>query len=345
MPIDMEEFRKLNFKGAKITGFDRWVITSDDSLHTLGIKGDFAEYSDAPYFDCSFSEFTDNTVLDGDFSGAEIVGFEVLRDELFHVNITVKKDEKTEIIGFSCKIFSVSQKKYRGMSYKNMYSGWVKNLAGVYYVEDGKYFVDEENHLIEDGFELHIKNYADVERKNPQYLVIKAKLAVCELTGEGLKYRYRSTSSGNPHTFFDFIHHKNGHRYFPFHIDLYGISYLDLESGEAYHYIPEGYEHDVLQMMGESFIITDVHYDANTSLIAYNGCYWGGTSDVMVGDFSDPLNFAPKLISIYSIIDPEYDDCDDINFMSFEENGIVVATYDKREFFIEFKDIYEKLSA
>ena len=64
------------------------------------------------------------------------------------------------------------------------------------------------------------------------------------------------------------------------------ISYLDLDTLEVYNYIPEGYQHDCEILLGESFIITDIHYDRESGLIAYGGCYWAGPPNVMVGDFS-----------------------------------------------------------
>ena len=148
----------------------------------------------------------------------------------------------------------------------------------------------------------------------------------CELFKIGKPfYRWVNSDSSNPSTFFDFVHHSNGHRYFPFHIELFGISYLDLDSGEVYHYIPEGHTHNAEWMFGESFIVTAVNYDSKTDLIAYNGCYWAANSDVMVGDFSNPMGYNPHLVSVNSIIDPEGDECYDTDFVRFEDKMLVVC--------------------
>ncbi|MDE7361026.1 MAG: hypothetical protein K2N38_03730 [Oscillospiraceae bacterium] len=330
MKTAIERLADLNFKGSRITDTAKWGERS------LVLNGEFAvgstAASDIKYFTISFNDgnFGD---FDG-YAGAEIDGLNIVKkDELFDVKLSLN----IGAFAFDCKRVDITPMKYRGMSRRNMYEAWFKNLVSVAYIENEKYFEDEETHEL-DGFTLNIKNYSHLEDSR-EY----ARLAVCELTGEGLQYQYRSTSYSNPHTFFDIIRHSNGHRYFPFHIDLYGISYLDVDSGEVYHYIPEGYEHDADRDFGESFIITDIHYDPRTNLIAYGGCYWAGPSDVMVGDFSEPLNFEPYLVSTTRFIDPEHDECWDINFSRFEEKGIVVHDKYKTEFFIEFDKIRQRM--
>lgn len=146
--------------------------------------------------------------------------------------------------------------------------------------------------------------------------------------------------------FCDFIYHKNGHRYYPFHEQLYGISYLDIDTLEVFHYVPQGYDNDYGAVCGESFIVTDIHYDKETDLISYGGCYWGSTCDVMAGDFSQPLNFDPRLVSVHEIIDPEYEECDDINFAVWE-NGIlrVAVDYEGKQVEISGRELLERIKA
>lgn len=320
-----ERLAELNLKGGWITDTEKWGERS------LVLNGEFA-VGDVKYFTISFENGTYGD-FDG-YAGAVIEELDIVKnDELYSVKLSLNFGD----FAFDCKHASITPKKYRGMSRRNMYEAWLKDLESIAYIENDKYFEDEETHEL-DGFTLNIKNYSHRNDKR-EY----ARLAVCELTGEGRKFQYRSTSYSNPHTFFDIIRHSNGRRYFPFHIDLYGISYLDVDSGEVYHYIPEGYEHDADYDFGESFIITDIHYDPHTNLIAYGGCYWAGPSDIMVGDFSEPLNFDMYLVSTTKFIDPEYDECWDIIFSRFEESGIVVHNEYGTEFLIEFEKIKSRL--
>lgn len=330
MKTVIERLSELDLKGGRITDTAKWGERS------LVLNGEFAEDDNAAsnikYFTISFDE-GDFGEFDG-YAGAVIEGLDIVKNgELYSVRLTLYIGGEMCDITFNCKRASITPKKYRGMSRRNMYEAWLKGLESIAYIENEKYFEDEETHEL-DGFTLNIKNYSSNKG---------SRLAVCELTGEGLKYRYRSTSYSNPHTFFDIIRHSNGHRYFPFHIDLYGISYLDVDSGGVYHYIPEGYEHDADWDFGESFIITDIHYDPRTNLIAYGGCYWAGPCDVMVGDFSEPFNFDPYLVSTNKFIDPEYEECWEIDFSRFEENGIVVHNEYKTEFLVEFDKIRQSL--
>ena len=98
-----------------------------------------------------------------------------------------------------------------------------------------------------------------------------------------------------------------------------------------YHYVPQGYDNDWGSFYGESFIITDIHYDANTDLIAYGGCYWAAPNDVMVGDFSQPLHFNPKLLNLHELIDPDYEEIDDVDFVRWEKDALVVQADLKKE--------------
>lgn len=315
--------------GGEIERFRRWG--------NIGVGLECVIGGEIPYFDLSFDGNDLPFGVLEDCEGAVITGLEITKNEQFRVKLSLSKNGKTRSAEFDCKRVGFTPKKYRGMSYRNMYKTWVKDLVNIAYVENAEYFLNEETHKL-DEFTLNIKNYLHCDGNREL-----ARLAVCELTGEWIKYRYRSAPSSNPRTFFDIIRHSDGRRYFPFHIDLYGISYLDVDSGEVYHYIPEGYEHDAAWDLGESFIITDIHYDPRNDLIAYGGCYWAAPSDVMVGDFSEPLNFDPHLISANKFIDPEYEEGWDINFARFEEGGIVVRNDDGTEFLIEFDRIRQRL--
>ena len=216
-------------------------------------------------------------------------------------------------------------------SYKNVYNSekHKKFMDSKRYVIDDEFLYKAGNCELSEGFSVEYSIYSDTEQKDKQYSITKAVASKIILKNADKKvyeyYCFNSYSCG----FNDIIHHKNGHRYYAFHVDLYGISYLDVDTLEVYNYIPEGYEHNNEYMCGESFIITDVHYDMESNLIAYGGCYWAAPYEVMVGDFSDPLNFNPHLVSLRNISDPEYN-YDDIDFKEWKDGRLYILC-DKEE--------------
>lgn len=185
-----------------------------------------------------------------------------------------------------------------------------------------------------------MKSYADRDKN-----ACSAELDVCELTKNGEHVFSFKCTYNHACVYKGLVYHSNCHKYLPFQVDLYGISYLDLDSGEVYNYIPEGYPHDIDAYCGESFIITAIHYDHPSNLIAYGGCYWAGPSEVMVGDFSEPLNYDPHLISICEIIDSENDECNDLDFVRFEDGKLIVKNYENREFSLDLAEVKAKIKA
>lgn len=216
-------------------------------------------------------------------------------------------------------------------SYKNIYGSETYNefVDIRRYVIDDKFLIETENYDLSDGFLLECDVYVDMEQG------IDAKKITLK-NADRIIYEYYCFYDHN-FIFKDIIHHKNGHRYYPFHIDLYGISYLDVDTLEIYNYIPEGYPDS------ESFIIMDIHYDKKSNLIAYGGCYWACPYDVMVGDFSDPLNFNPYLISIRDIFNCKYN----IYFKEWKDNRLYVICKDgdsKTEKSLSVDELKEKIN-
>lgn len=307
----------------------------------LTIEGDFAGTGEIKAFRYGF-DCPDRSPKkgNGDFSGYGIISFKISEDSgRYHVELVLEKTGKSTAIEFNCSKISQTLFKYKGMSYRNMYEIRRNGLSKIAYIESEEYFQGEETRELSDGYTLSIKKYAHQEGR-----VCYAVFSRCVLSLNGAEvYKYRSTCYSNPHTYFDILRHRNGHRYFLFHIDLYGLSVLDLETLEVYHYIPEGYQHDCSYELGESFIITDVNYDVGSGLIAFGGCYWAAPNDTMIGDFSEPLNFNPHLVNIHEIIDPEYEEYDDVDFVRFDGDSIIVSADRKREFSVNFDEISAKI--
>ncbi|MBQ9989475.1 MAG: hypothetical protein IJP31_00820 [Lachnospiraceae bacterium] len=242
------------------------------------------------------------------------------KEQGFHIHMEIKNCEERLVLEFSCKSCSIHFLRYRGIDYTNVFGSdrYNEEVKKYFYLEDAQYFENECEIEIEDGILLLQKNYLHkdgIRRLSLSRYYIQRK-------GE-IVYSYLSIDGHHiPHK--KLIHHKNGHRYYPHHIDLYGISYIDVDTLEVFNYVPRGYDNDYGVSCGESFIITGIHYDRNTNLVAYEGCYWGGPMDVMVGELTNPLDFNPELISIHELVDPEYDEVDDIDFYQWNEDSLSV---------------------
>ncbi|MDE7364954.1 MAG: hypothetical protein K2N27_08775, partial [Ruminococcus sp.] len=195
-------------------------------------------------------------------------------------------------------------------------------------------------YILCDEFSFQVQEYED----NRENSIFEAnRCALIETSTQKIIHEYNEFDCHvRPIT--KIINHSNGHRYFPFHVDLYGISYLDIDTMEVYNYIPEGYPHLHPAPMGESFIITDAFYDKKSDLIAYDGCYWACPNDVMVGDFSNPLNFNPHLINLHYIFDSDYDVYDDIVFKEWKDNRLYVICDSKTEKSISVNELKEMIS-
>ena len=323
MDFNSETFHKFDFAGSQITAHTVWQ--SQETLSNLNIEGSFEKEQ---YESCKFWHFGFNSLENQDdtdinsLTGNSINFLDICPEgELFLVKMIAGTNGDTRQIVFRCRKVNVNYYRYQGMSYRNLYDTeyYKEFIDKQRYVLDEKYFVNKEEITLPDGYSIKSELYQDLNQHR-----INARLQKCILTkSDKTIYEYLCTYYHGAR-FKDFIHHSNGRRYFPFHVDLYGISYLDIDSLEAYHYVPEGYAHDFSYPFGESFIVTDIHYDRNTDLIAYGGCYWAGPSDVMVGDFSEPLSFNPRLFDIGKILDPDSEGYE-IDFKQWQDGQLVVT--------------------
>ena len=257
----------------------------------------------------------------------------------FHVHMTIVNCEEELELEFICKICHCCYLRYRDVDYTNVYgSDKYNEFVNAYlYLEDEQYFSEECEIEIGDGISLIQKRFLHEDG------IRHSSISINHIKKDGnIVYSYRSI--GGHHTpYKKLIHHKNGHRYYPHHIDLYGISYIDIDTLEVFHYIPKGRDSVYDSYCGESFIITGIYYDIGTNLVAYEGCYWAGTSDVMVGDLTNPLSFNPKLISIHEIVDPEYEEMDDVDFYEWKEESLSVKLDMKEVREIDIQEIFRMI--
>ena len=125
--------------------------------------------------------------------------------------------------------------------------------------------------------------------------------------------------------FYQLLPHANGNHYLVFREDLYGYSVLEVETGRTMHYIPEkSWPLDGRQGK-ETFIWTNVAYDAATSLLAVWGCYWACPNGTLLLDFSDPLEEQDwkRWLDVQDVVDPDLDIYDDIDLERFGEDGLI----------------------
>lgn len=320
--FDIEKFKKHNFHDGLIT--ECWNKESYS-----GIRGEFPE-DETEISGCKFFYFRFNSAepkLPKMEKYTDIISFDIwekgnAEDEGYFVRICAE-DNGFILAEFDCKDIFFETRNYEGMSYRNVYGTERYNqyMESQKYVLNEEYFTGKEQFDLPEGFAIEIETYKDMEDVGT-YFVNMAFLQKCTIIRNGQTvYEYLCTYD-HAVTFREFIYHKNGHRYYPFHINLYGISYLDVDTLDVYNYIPEGYQHDSDYLFGESFIITDIHYDQDSDLIAYGGCYWAGPSNVMVGDFSCLPNCGYPLVNMQDLIDPDYDQYEELDFESWNRGKL-----------------------
>ena len=123
--------------------------------------------------------------------------------------------------------------------------------------------------------------------------------------------------------FYQLIPHANENHYLVFREDLYGYSVLEMETGRTMHYIPEKSWPLDGRQGEETFIWTNVAYDAATNLLAVWGCYWACPNSMVFLDFSDPLSEQDCgcWVEMHEIMDPDYDLFDDIEMTNWNIRG------------------------
>lgn len=316
-----DDFRRYDLTDTTYDYIDCYVIKEQQNFCGINFHGNLKDPTcEYKHFDMRFGRITTAVPIDsinkyqqGVLRSITVDGTE---KDSFSVSMEIENCKERIALNFQCKSCNIHFKRYRGIDYTNVFGNdrYNADIEKVMYLEDEKYLESESETEIGDGFSLLKKNYSHKYNAMSRYFLKK--------DGEPI-YSYISVDRHHiPHK--KLIYHSNGHRYYPHHIDLYGISYVDVDTLEVFNYIPKGYDTDYDVLCGESFIVTAVYYDANTNLVAYEGCYWADTSDVMVGDLSEPLNFNPRLVSIHDMIDPDYDYYDDVDFFQWNENTLSV---------------------
>lgn len=314
------------------------TVNWSSNAEFFNLNGEFPEWERTDNSGCSyycfwFSGVKNLSIENKDYKESSIIEIKIIPFESeYHVQIMIDVEFGSfAAIEFSCKNIQCNLYKYKGMSYQNMYydSRYQLGFERMRSVYEEKNFLETQYKDLGYGYAVkadsygtksHVENNVEYER-----LFIQK---CCLIYQNETIFEYESIYR-MPCITAEIIGHQNGKKYFLFKSDLYGLNVYNMEDKSVFYYIPEGLQHHYQHILGESFIITDIHYDSKTNKIAYEGCYWAGTNDVMVGDFTEPMNFSPKLVSMHEIVDPEYELYDDIDFRKWE-NGELYLFADRQ---------------
>ena len=304
------------------------------------------EHSGCRYYRFHFSDITQLSMDEKNYQESDMIEFRILPTASgYSVSISISIDfGDVALIEFLCTDIFYTFYCYKGMSYKNIYytdtyQTILENMRKAYQTDN---FIKTQQRDLGDGYIVTADTYtsqkecADSTEQHTLYIQ-KCRLMHHKETIFSYDCIYNILTAA-------VILHQNGQHYFLFKTDLYGLSVCNLtHTRDIYHYIPEGYPHNYQQICGESFIITDIHYDSVSNLIAYGGCYWAGTNDVMVGDFSNPMHFHPVLISMHDLIEPDYELYDDFDFDRWENNKLYLQIDRKLESTVTTAVLKEKI--
>ncbi len=340
MTNSIERISSYNFTGAKITACREYIPgllnmqlwLSDEEYLRTGTRKLDAAISDA--------------AVSPELSRADVVRAEILRLRFasdgagLTVGLRLADGEQVEL-SLSFQSVRCTEYAYDGMSYDNIYDNLMEKNRRFEYMFSEQYRQDEEELDPGNGYRLLRTNYADCGNIGGFSSSLESYSAVLTKNGERI-FSYRVCADASPNTADKVITHSSGKKYFLFKEGLYGLSVLDIASGKTYRYIPEGYDHDKELPCGESFIITDIHYDPATDLIAFGGCFWACPGDVVVGDFSRPMSYDPRCVQLHRMIDPEYKEINNIDFVGWGR-GELHCTADGKAFSVSVEALRDAL--
>lgn len=179
---------------------------------------------------------------------------------------------------------------------------------------------EELDHTVElsDGFSVRVKSF------NGEIGKLQLSMSENTLFDKNGFERFFWRNTDDDGEFVSLINHANGKHYLVFRFDLYGYGVLEVESEHEMRYIPPQSFPQNREDFKETFIWTDVNYDTQSNLLAVSGCYWACPYSVIVLDFSEPMTAqsSERWVDVHSIIDPEYEIYDDIDFIGWE-NGML----------------------
>ena len=314
-----------------------WGVFPEEETEKSGLKSFNFVFSPYPETDEGqwLSKFEDYDILDFDINKT---------DGRYEVTLNCESQINGETdfkhIHFYCENISCCLCTFENFSYTNIYSSGVHPEGREFY--DEKYFICTDNYDLSDGFRVQYDVYGEESGIGNKYT--GARIAKCTYYKDDMQIFEHFTDSHHLHPFRSLIHHSNGNTYIPYHTDLYGISFFEVETGRNYDYIPEGMEHDISFSGGESFIVCDIFYDKDSDLLACDGCYWACPNEIFIMDFSCPLHFDPRMVRMHGEVPMDYNEYDDIGFVRWEKESLVLKGEDGKEYAVTKARIKEMLA-
>ena len=352
--FDISIFEKHGFQNSiieKINGlkFGDRIISFE--LHGIFNEWEHMENTGCQYYQFYFSKVTGCSTKEQNYEGSRILDIKASNsDEEYHIRIIVDiGSDDSATIDFTFKRVEYTFYKYKGMSYKNVYyeAAYQARLEKRRQAYQESTYLETQYEDLGEGYAIkrdcYGENYEVVYQMLPheKELILKGKgrktirIRECYLIhNEEVIFQYESISDFPCSEAAEIIPHQDGSKYFLFKTDDYGISVYNLGTKKVFYYIPEGNWHHYTQILGSSFIISEIHYDMQTNLIAYGGAYYSnGVCDVLVGDFSNPMNFNPVLKSmLFSMC--ETGECvgnDDVEFSAWKDGKLYLIINEERE--------------
>ena len=305
------------------------------------------ERSSLRTFDFSFTPIpkTDDDEYFPKFEDYEILDFDINKyDGRYEVTLNCENNVngKTDFrhIHFFCESISVKLCTFKNFSYKNIYSPETYPEGMEFY--DDKFFICTDNYDMGDSISVQYDVYGEKSDIGNKYT--GAMVAKCTYFKKGVQIFQHFTDRHHLHPFKSVIHHSKGNTYIPYHTDLYGISFFEVETGRHYDYIPEGIEHDLSLNGGESFIVCEVFYDSERDLLACDGCYWACPNGIFVMDLSDPMHYDPRMVQMHGEIPMDYDEYDDVHFVRWEKGSLILKGEDGNEYTVTKARLREMLA-
>lgn len=210
----------------------------------------------------------------------------------------------------------------RNAAYSPQYLAYLRDLQERLVCDE--YKEGQDFRMLGDGLQLEITRYA---RPHSDNQVDRADACRLLSANGDLLYTYHAFNGAGLSSIF---RHSNGKQYFIFQRDLYGYSALDMETLWDYHYIPQASAcYGQRGAFEETFIWTGLHYNAENSVLAVDGCYWAAPYGILLTDFSDPMQARPWFI--LQDEPPFKDELPTIDFVKWDDTALHLAYFDDQD--------------
>ena len=118
--------------------------------------------------------------------------------------------------------------------------------------------------------------------------------------------------------FCEYIAYSNGQDYIFYKEDLYGYSVFEVSGKRVFNYFPASTFKD----REETFIGTDIHYNAGNNIFAVGGCYWACPCGIFLVKIDNPLEQFTGLLDMHEMLG--YDKYGDFDFIAWENNDLIL---------------------